>query len=625
MIRIQGDQFVDEHGRTLMLRGVNLGGSTKVPTSPDGDTRLKNSLQNPREVSFVGRPFPLEEADEHFSRLKKWGFTFLRFLTTWEAVEHSGPGIYDDDYLDYLFAVVKKANEYGISLFIDPHQDVWSRFNGGDGAPAWTFDVAGMEWPHFVATGAAVLEHASGDFYPPLIWGSNALKLAGATLFTLFFAGNDFAPQIKVDGEPIQDYLQSHYIEAMRQVALRLKDLPNVFGFDTLNEPNSGYIGWKDLSQPLAIARMGYNPSPFQSMLLGDGIPQKLDFWKPAFPKAKSLGLQTVNPEDIRAWKDGVDCIWRRHGIWDLEPGGAARLIKPDYFASVNGHPVDFNQDYLRPFANRYAKAIRTVIPQAAIFVESMPGMPAPRWSKTDAANIVHAPHWYDLMHIITNDFSPWIAIDGKNSKLVLGPKRIRKAFAEHVALVKFEAKENLGGAPTHIGEFGISFDIKAKKAFRTGDFRVQAQALDRTFRALEDNLLSGTIWDYTADNTNAAKDKWNAQDYSIFSRDQQNDPANIHSGGRALEAVVRPYPQKISGVPQRLSFDFRSRKFEFEFRHALQATAPTEIYVPDFHYPNGCKVTVSDGTYHLDPESQTLVYEHSDSVSVHTIEIRPR
>ena len=625
MIRIQGDRFVDEHGRTLMLRGVNLGGSTKVPTSPDGDTRLKNSLQNPREVSFVGRPFPLEEADEHFSRLRKWGFTFLRFLTTWEAVEHSGPGIYDADYLDYLFAVIKKANEYGISLFIDPHQDVWSRFNGGDGAPAWTFDVAGMEWPHFVATGAAVLENASGDFYPPLIWGSNALKLAGATLFTLFFAGNDFAPQIKVDGEPIQDYLQSHYIEAMRQVALRLKDLPNVFGFDTLNEPNSGYIGWKDLSQPLAIARMGYNPSPFQSMLLGEGIPQKLDFWKPAFPKAKSLGLQTVNPEGIRAWKDGVDCIWRRHGIWDLEPGGTARLIKPDYFASVNGHPVDFNQDYLRPFANRYAKAIRTVIPQAAIFVESMPGMPAPRWSKKDAANIVHAPHWYDLMHIITNDFSPWIAIDGKNSKLVLGPKRIRKAFAEHVALVKTEAEENLGGVPTHIGEFGISFDIKAKKAFRTGDFSIQAQALDRTFRALEDNLLSCTIWDYTADNTNAAKDKWNAQDYSIFSRDQQSDPANIHSGGRALEAVVRPYPQKISGAPQHLSFDFRSRTFVFEFRHDPLATAPTEIYVPDFHYPNGCKVTVSDGTYQLDPESQTLVYEHSASVSVHRIEIRPR
>ncbi len=27
-------------------------------------------------VTFVGRPFPLEEAHEHFSRLRRWGFSF---------------------------------------------------------------------------------------------------------------------------------------------------------------------------------------------------------------------------------------------------------------------------------------------------------------------------------------------------------------------------------------------------------------------------------------------------------------------------------------------------------------------------------------------------------------------
>ena len=620
MIHINGKRFTDEYNRTLILRGVNLGGSSKVPTQPDGDTRFAAGLLNPGAVSFIGRPFPLEEADEHFARLKKWGFTFLRLLTTWEAVEHGGPGIYDQAYLDYLFAVIKKANDYGISLFIDPHQDVWSRFSGGDGAPAWTFDGAGMDWSHFVETGAAVLEHASGDFYPPLIWGTNGIKLAGATLFTLFFAGNDFAPQVKVDGEPIQEYLQWHYIEAMRQVALRLKDLPNVFGFDTLNEPNNGYIGWKDLSQSVAIARMGLNPSPFESMLLGDGIPQELDFWKPALPKTKSLGKRTVNPERLRAWKDGVDCIWKQHGVWDLGPDGAPRLLKPDYFTSVNGCPVDFNQDYLRPFANHYAAAIRTAMPRAAIFVESMPGLPPPRWGESDAPDIVHAPHWYDLYHIVTNDFSPWIAIDGRTSKLVFGQKRIRKAFAEHMAAVKAEAQENLGGAPIHIGEFGISFDIKNKKAYQTGDFRLQIQVMDRTFRALEDNLLSCTIWDYTADNTNAAKDKWNAQDYSIFSRDQQADPANIHSGGRALEAVVRPYAQKIAGEPLRMSFDIKSRRFEFEFRHDPQIGAPTEIYIPDFQYPHGCTVTVSDGTYNLEQGSQTLVYRPDGTRSVHQI-----
>jgi len=624
MIKIKGDHFVDEHGRTLMLRGVNLGGSSKVPTVPEGDTRFRESLQNPRDVSFVGRPFPLEQADEHFTRLRAWGFTFLRFLITWEAVEHSGPGLYDQDYLDYLCAVVKKAGEYGISLYIDPHQDVWSRFNGGDGAPAWTFEAAGMEWPHFTKTGAAVLECDSGGFYPPLIWGTNGIKLAGATMFTLFFAGNDFAPMLKVDGQSIQEYLQGHYIEAMRQVALRLKDLPNVLGFDTLNEPNNGYIGWKDLSQSAAMARMGYNPSPLQSMLLGDGIPQELDFWKPAFPKAKSIGKRMVNPGHLRAWKDSTDCVWKRHGVWDLGTDGAPRLCKPDYFTTVNGHAVDFNQDYLRPFANRYAEAIRSVMPRVAIFVESMPGLPAPRWSETDAADIVHAPHWYDLLHIITNDFSPLIAIDGKKGKLVFGRTNIRKAFSEHVAAVKAEARDNLGGAPVHVGEFGISFDMKNRKAFTTGDFRVQTQAMDRTFRAMEDNLLNCTIWDYTADNTNDAKDKWNAQDYSIFSRDQRTDPANVDSGGRALEAVIRPYAQKVAGEPLRMSFDIKSKKFEFEFRHDPDTSFPTELFVPDFQYPRGCSVTVSDGTYSFEG-SQTLIFRHDDSVSVHRLEIQPK
>jgi len=440
----------------------------------------------------------------------------------------------------------------------------------------------------------------------------------------LFFAGNDFAPQVKVDGEPIQEYLQGHYIQAMHQVAQSIKDLPNVFGFDTLNEPNNGYIGWKDLAQPVGLARLGFNPSPFQSMLLGDGIPQELDFWKPALPKARSTGKRTVNPERLRAWKEGVDCIWKQHGVWDLGPDGQPRLLRPDYFSSVEGHPVDFNQDYLRPFANRYAAAIRTAMPRAAILVETMPGLPAPRWGESDAQNIVHAPHWYDLYHILTNDFSPWIAIDGKKGKLVFGKRRIRQAFAEHMAAVKAEAQENLGGVPVHIGEFGISFDIKNKKAFQTGDFRLQVQVMDRTFRALEDNLLSCTLWDYTADNTNTAKDKWNAQDYSIFSRDQQTDPADIHSGGRALEAVIRPYAEKVAGEPLRMSFDIARRRFEFEFRHDPQVSAPTEIYIPDFQYPHGCTVTVSDGTYNLERGSQTLVYRHDGTHTVHQIVVSP-
>ena len=76
MIDIDGSRFVDEHGRTLLLRGVNLGGSSKLPLHPNGATHLNAGFFDHRNVSFVGRPFPLTEADDNFSRLRSWGFTF---------------------------------------------------------------------------------------------------------------------------------------------------------------------------------------------------------------------------------------------------------------------------------------------------------------------------------------------------------------------------------------------------------------------------------------------------------------------------------------------------------------------------------------------------------------------
>ena len=280
MIITAGTWFKDEFGRSLLLRGVNLGGSSKTPTTPNGATWKRTDFYDHLRVSFVGRPFPLDQADEHFSRLRHWGLTFLRFLTTWEAVEHAGPGSYDQDYLEYLYAVVRKAGEHGISMFIDPHQDVWSRFSGGDGAPGWTFEAAGLDLTKFHTAGAAILHQEHGDPFPRMVWPSNAARLACATLFTLFFAVNDFAPHTLVDGQPIQDYLQGHYILAMQQVAHRLKDLPNVVGYDSLNEPSPGWIGLRDLNQYPLPFKSGASPSPFQSILLGSGYPQDVEVWE---------------------------------------------------------------------------------------------------------------------------------------------------------------------------------------------------------------------------------------------------------------------------------------------------------------------------------------------------------
>jgi len=625
MIHTDGPWFKDLHGRTLLLRGVNLGGSSKVPYKPDGATYIREGFFDHREVSFVGRPFPLKEADEHFARLKKWGLTFLRFLITWEAIEHAGPGIYDQEYLDYLHAVVEKAGEHGLSLFIDPHQDVWSRFSGGDGAPGWTLEAVGFDLTHFKETGAAIVHATHDGPFPQMIWPSNMTKLAAATMFTLFFGGNDFAPGTKIEGEPAQEYLQRHYINAIKQVAERLRGLPSVVGYDTLNEPLSGYISWEDLRQAKAQIMMDVIPSPYQSMLLAAGHPQELDVWRMRVSGPKIVGRRLVNPQGLSAWREGYDCVWKQNGVWEEGHDGEPKLLRPDYFTAVDGRAVDFNQDYYLPFANRYAEAIRSVDPEALIFIETEPMHPAPTWSAEDAENIVYAPHWYDGYVLFMKDFNPWLGVDMHTSGVLVGPGRIRKSFAAQLAHYKQQSAERLGNAPTLIGEVGIAYDLKKKRAYRNGDFSIHAKAFDRSLRALDDNLLSFTLWNYTTDNNNAHGDQWNDEDLSIFSRDQQDDPADIHSGGRALEAVVRPYAQAVAGEPLSMSFDLKRKRFEFSFRHDPEIGAPTEIYLPDYQYPQGCTVEVSDGSYEIDAEGQTLIYQHSSEQNEHHIQLTPK
>ena len=207
VVLIRDGEFVDEHGRVLNLRGVNLGGSSKIPTttSPrdDGDTTTT--------TTFVNRPFPIDEADDHFSRLRACGFTLIRFVITWEAIEHSGPGVYDVEYLEYVRSILEGARRYGMMVYIDPHQDVWSRHTGGDGAPPWTLDVVGFDVDNFPICHASLCRSTYGVgqstserygmAYPKMIWPTNYFKLACATMFTLFWAGERYAPHFTVDDD----------------------------------------------------------------------------------------------------------------------------------------------------------------------------------------------------------------------------------------------------------------------------------------------------------------------------------------------------------------------------------------------------------------------------------------
>ena len=113
-ISVENRNFRDESGRYLLINGVNVSGTSKVPV-------------NVSPVSYVGRPFPIDEVDGWFEKLKGDGFNAMRLLVIWEAVCPNQPGVYDTEYLDYLEQVISKANDHGIYVLINFHENLFSR------------------------------------------------------------------------------------------------------------------------------------------------------------------------------------------------------------------------------------------------------------------------------------------------------------------------------------------------------------------------------------------------------------------------------------------------------------------------------------------------------------------
>lgn len=137
-------------------------------------------------------------------------------------------------------------------------------------------------WYSLVDTDAALLHASSSSQDESKIqWPTNYGKLAAATMFTLFFAGDVFAPGIMVeddgcfehesfwrsvdftchkDDDPtchsyqdlstdvadcgvsitIQSYLRKYYLMFLAAVAHCVQRKMNVIGFNSMNEPSNG-------------------------------------------------------------------------------------------------------------------------------------------------------------------------------------------------------------------------------------------------------------------------------------------------------------------------------------------------------------------------------------------------
>jgi hypothetical protein len=234
-------------------------------------------------------------------------------------------------------------------------------------------------------------------------------------------------------------------------------------------------------------------------MLLAAGFPQEVAVQRLAAIRLGKARTAWLNEAGVSIWREGHDPIWKAQGVWDVDKQGKPHLLHPGYFGTVDGREVDFGRDYFTAFVERYKRAIRSVQPNALIFVSPPPaettfGRFAPTFS--DERGFVYSPHFYDGLTLYLQRYIPWLGVDTHQRKVsfVLGRRRVRRNFTERIRRLLVTAEQDFGGAPMLIGEAGIPMNLNNKAAYRSGDFSRQVMAMDDTIQALETNLVNFTL-----------------------------------------------------------------------------------------------------------------------------------
>ncbi|MCJ1307787.1 hypothetical protein MMC25_001435 [Agyrium rufum] len=570
-LRVEGRLFRDSKNREVTLRGINCAGDAKLPKSPDLPSHIPENFYEGDDVSFVGRPFSVDEAHTHFGRLARWGYNTMRYIFTWEAIEHKGPGQYDEEWIKHTIKVLRLAKDYGFYIFMDPHQDVWSRFTGGSGAPMWTLYAMGLNPKTLGPTEAAWVHNTYSNpaEYPKMIWSTNYTRLACQVAFTLFFAGRDFAPKAIIDGKNIQDYLQDHYIAAVRHLAQRLHeagDIENdvVIGWESMNEPNRGLVGWPDLSAVPGEQKLqkGTSPTAWQAILTGSGRACEIDTWDIGGLGPYKTGSTLVDPNGVSAWlpadfddtKYGWkrdpgwklgECLWAQHGIWDPTND---KLTNQTYFSKEpgTGKTLDyelFTNRYFMGHYRKYRDAIKSVHPDSIMFCQPpvLEIPPSIKNTEDDDPNMVYSPHFYDGITLLTKKWNRYWNVDvfgilrgrylSPAFAVKIGETAIRNCFRDQLSGIRREGLDYMGNHPCVFTEIGIPYDMDDKYAYKTGDFTSQSLAMDANHFALEGSGVNGfALWVYVTTNNHKWGDNWNGEDLSIFSLSDVPLPLTPHS-----------------------------------------------------------------------------------------------
>ncbi len=200
-IYANGKSFTDDSGRERIFNGLNFvyKGYT---ADDDGVVRYKTELDETTAAAMAKR-----------------GMNIVRLGVTWAGVE---PEMcrYNEEYLAKVKETVKICEKYGIYVYIDFHQDLYSGFcdSSGDGAPVWAFTKP-------VKRRKTKIIWAEGYFI-------------GGTVHRAF---DDFWANAEIRGRGLQD----RFCDMLKYTVRYLSDCENVMAYDVLNEPFPGTPGGK--------------------------------------------------------------------------------------------------------------------------------------------------------------------------------------------------------------------------------------------------------------------------------------------------------------------------------------------------------------------------------------------
>jgi hypothetical protein len=221
-----------------------------------------------------------------------------------------------------------------------------------------------------------------------------------------------------------------------------------------------------------------------------------------------------------------------------------------------------------------------------------------------------------------------------------LGESAIRNCFRDQLKYLREEGEEKMGPRPTVFTEIGIPYDMDNKYAYETGNYTSQTLAMDANHFALEGSGVAGfTLWTYVPSNSHYWGDNWNGEDLSIYSADDKQLPTSpeveqaynpdspsysegrtsgdasvspsilkrtlsvdrmnasktpsISSDGhgmRAAEAYVRPTQTATHGRVVSHGFDLKNCVYHLTLSapSSTSEDAPTEVFLPDYHFPQG-------------------------------------